>query len=131
MPNRRLIRNISISDLVHYRLPVPGILSILHRVSGALMFLSLPVLLWLFDLSLKSEGSFERLRALASNALVRILFLAAAWALLHHTCAGLRYLALDLDIGVDRPAARRSAWIVFAVSGLLTAGAALVVFGVL
>jgi len=131
MPNRRPIRNISISDLVHYRLPVPGMLSILHRASGALMFLSLPALLWLFDLSLRSEASYEHLKALASNSLVRILLVGAAWALLHHTCAGVRYLALDLDMGVDRPAARRSAWIVFAVSGLLTAFAALVVFGVL
>jgi succinate dehydrogenase / fumarate reductase, cytochrome b subunit len=131
MSARRVIRNISVGDLVQYRLPVPGILSILHRISGALMFLALPGLLWLFDISLRSEIGFGRLRELASHALVRIALAGLAWALLHHLCAGVRYLALDLDLGVERAASRRSAWIVFAVSLALSAWAALAVFGVL
>jgi succinate dehydrogenase / fumarate reductase, cytochrome b subunit len=131
MPTRRIIRNISVPDLMHYKLPVPGILSILHRVSGALMFLALPALLWLFDLSLRSEVGYYRLKEIAANPLARLLLVGAAWALLHHACAGVRYLALDLDLGVDRQGARRSAWIVFAVSGALTALAFLAVFKVL
>lgn len=131
MPTRRIIRNISVPDLMHYKLPVPGMLSILHRASGALMFLALPALLWLLDLSLRSETGYEHLRQFASNPVVRLVLVGAAWALLHHACAGVRYLALDMDLGVDRAAARRSAWAVFAVSGALTALVFLSVFRVI
>lgn len=131
MSKRRAIRNLSIADLMRYRLPVPGVLSILHRASGALMFLALPVALWLFDLSLRSESGYRQLRELASGWLARIAVVLLAWALLHHLVAGIRFLLLDLDLGVDRPAARRSAWIVLAVSLALTAWVALILFGVL
>jgi succinate dehydrogenase / fumarate reductase cytochrome b subunit len=131
MSERRAIRNLSIADLMRYRLPVPGVLSILHRASGALMFLALPVALWLFDLSLRSESSYRQLRELAGGWLARIAVVLLAWALLHHLVAGIRFLLLDLDLGVDRPAARRSAWIVLAVSLALSAWVALVLFGVL
>jgi succinate dehydrogenase / fumarate reductase cytochrome b subunit len=131
MSERRAIRNLSIADLMRYRLPVPGVLSILHRASGALMFLALPVALWLFDLSLRSESSYRQLRELAGGWLARIAVVLLAWALLHHLVAGIRFLLLDLDLGVDRPAARRSAWIVLAVSLALSAWVALFLFGVL
>jgi len=131
MSAKRVIRNISIGDLVRYKLPVPGVLSILHRISGAVMFLALPALLWLFDASLRSEVGFGQARAIAGHVLVKIVLTGLAWALLHHLCAGVRYLALDLDLGLDRMASRRSSWIVFAVSLALTAWAALAVFGVI
>jgi succinate dehydrogenase / fumarate reductase cytochrome b subunit len=131
MPQRRVIRNISITDLVRYRLPVPGVLSILHRVSGALMFVLLPVVLWLFDLSLRSEVSYGQLQQVADGWLAKAVLVVLAWALLHHLLAGVRHLALDLDLGVDRVTSRRSAWIVFAVSVPLAAWAALIIFGVL
>ena len=131
MTKRRVIRNISITDLMRYRLPPPGLLSILHRASGALMFVALPVALWLFDLSLRSEAGYRQLRALASGWLVRIAVVLLAWALLHHLLAGIRYLALDLDLGMDRAAAHRSARIVMAVSLALTAWVAAILFGVL
>jgi succinate dehydrogenase / fumarate reductase cytochrome b subunit len=131
MTARRVIRNILIFDLVRYKLPVPGVLSILHRVSGALMFVLLPFALWLFELSLRSEASYQRLREAASGWFVRIVLVALAWALLHHLLAGIRYLSLDLDLGVDRAPSRRSSWIVFAVSLPLALWAALIIFGVL
>lgn len=131
MSARRVIRNISITDLIRYRLPVPGVLSILHRVSGALMFLALPAVLWLFELSLRSELGWQQLRHAAGGWIVKLVMAALAWALLHHLLAGLRYLSLDLDLGVDRAPSRRSAWIVFAVSLPLAALAALAIFGVL
>jgi succinate dehydrogenase / fumarate reductase cytochrome b subunit len=131
MAARRIIRNISILDLVHYRLPVPGVLSILHRISGVLMFILLPLCLWLFELSLRSELSYRQLRAVADGWFVKIVLAALAWALAHHLLAGIRYLLLDLDLGVERAAARRSAWIVFALSVPLAAWFALVIFGVL
>jgi succinate dehydrogenase / fumarate reductase cytochrome b subunit len=130
MSARRVIRNISVPDLIRYKLPVPGMLSILHRVSGALMFLLLPAVLWLFELSLKRDA-FARLLELAGGWFARLVLVALAWALLHHLAAGIRYLLLDLDLGVDRAPARRSAWIVFAVSLSLTALCALFIFGAL
>ena len=131
MSARQVIRNISITDLMRYRLPVPGVLSILHRISGALMFLALPVILLLFDMSLRSEVGFQQLHELGSGWVVRAGLVLLVWALLHHLAAGIRYLIIDLDWGVDREPARRSAWIVFAVSLPLAAWAALIIFGVL
>jgi succinate dehydrogenase / fumarate reductase cytochrome b subunit len=125
------IRNIGILDLVHYRLPIPGIVSILHRVSGLLLFLLLPLLLWLFDLSLSSDRSFDRLVAFCQGTFARLVLLALGWALLHHLAAGVRFLLLDLHVGTDKPAARRSSWLVFAVSLPLAALFALFLFGVL
>jgi len=131
MSARQVIRNISIADLVRYRLPVPGVLSILHRISGALMFLLLPLTLWLFDLSLRSEIGYQQLRQAAEGWFVKVMLATLVWSLLHHLAAGVRYLLLDLDLGVDRAPARRSAWIVFAVSLPLAVWAALIIFGVL
>jgi succinate dehydrogenase / fumarate reductase, cytochrome b subunit len=131
MSARQVIRNISITDLVRYRLPVPGVLSILHRISGALMFLALPAILLLFDLSLRSELSYQQFRQLAGGWVVKTGLVLLAWALLHHLAAGIRYLLLDLDWGVEREAARRSAWVVFAVSLPVALWAALIIFGVL
>jgi succinate dehydrogenase / fumarate reductase cytochrome b subunit len=122
-------RNIRFTDLRHYKLPIPGIVSILHRVSGLLMFLFLPLVLWLFDLSLSSERSFERFTDFAHNWFARLLILALAWALLHHLCAGVRFLLLDLHMGLEAGAARRNSWAVLAVSIALALLFALFLFG--
>lgn len=131
MSARRVIRNISMADLARYRLPVPGVLSILHRVSGALMVLLLPWTLWLFDLSLRSALGYQQLRQMVDGWVVKAVLAVLAWALLHHVLAGIRTLLLDLDLGVDRPSARRSAWLVLAVSLPLALWAALALFGVI
>ncbi len=128
---RPQIRNLGIGDLIRYRLPVPGVVSILHRASGLLMFVLLPLVLWLFDLSLSSERSFERLAAFCQGGIARLVLLGLGWALLHHLCAGVRFLLLDLHVGGERAAARRSAWIVFCASVPLAAVLALFLFGVL
>jgi succinate dehydrogenase / fumarate reductase cytochrome b subunit len=125
------IRNIGFADLVHYRLPIPGLVSILHRISGLLLFLLLPLLLWLFDLSLSSDRSFDQLVAVCQGTLARLVLVALGWALLHHASAGVRFLLLDLHLGTDKPAARRSSVVVFAVSLPLALLFALFVFGVL
>jgi succinate dehydrogenase / fumarate reductase cytochrome b subunit len=131
MSARQVIRNISIGDLLQYRQPVPAVLSILHRISGALMVLLLPFTLWLFDLSLRSESSYQQLRQVAGGWFARLVLSLLAWALLHHLAAGVRFLLLDLDLGLDRVPARRSAWIVLAVSMALALWAALGIFGAL
>ncbi len=123
-------RNIHVSQIVAYRLPLAGIVSILHRISGALLFLALPLLLWLFELSIMSEISFEKLKALASAWPAKIVLLGLIWGFLHHLVAGLRYLVLDLHIGIDKAAAANSARLVLGVSLALTALCALKLFGV-
>lgn len=127
--NRPEFRNIHVTQIVRYRMPPPALVSILHRISGAALFLALPLLLWLFDLSLISETSYERLAAIASNWLVKLVLLALIWAFLHHLVAGIRYLVLDMLVGLEREQARKNALAVFAVSLPLTVLAALKLFG--
>jgi succinate dehydrogenase / fumarate reductase cytochrome b subunit len=107
-------------DLTKIRLPLPGYVSILHRVSGAGLFLMLGVLLWLFDQSLSSPESFASYKAIIGHPLMKLLLLGLLWAFLHHFCAGIRFLLLDLHQGIELPAARRSALIVLIVSLVLT-----------
>jgi succinate dehydrogenase / fumarate reductase cytochrome b subunit len=127
---RPQFRNIHVTQILTYRLPPAGIVSILHRVSGAALFLFLPLLLWLFDQSLISELSFARLREFTGHWLVKLVLLGLIWAFLHHLVAGIRYLVLDLHIGVDKAAARSSAITVFAISIPLAIVAGLRLFGV-
>lgn len=107
-------------DLMTIRLPLPGILSIIHRVSGAGLFLMLPVLLWLFESSLSSPETFAQFKAVVAHPLVRFVLLGLIWFYLHHFCAGIRYLLLDLHRGIDLESARLSSKLVFAVSIVLT-----------
>jgi len=115
-------------NLLQIRLPLPGVVSILHRVSGAALFLALPFLLMLFELSLESANAFARSREVFSHWVVKLFLIGMAWAYLHHLCAGLRHLALDLDTGTELAAARATSWAVFAVSGALTLAAAAVIW---
>lgn len=128
---RPQFRNIHVTQIVQYKLPASGWVSILHRVSGAALFLCLPLLLWLFDLSLMSELSFVRLQEFAGHWFVKLVLLGLIWAFLHHAIAGIRYLFLEIGIGLDKSAARKSAIAVLAVSIPLTLLAALSLFGVI
>lgn len=106
--------------LFEIRLPLPGWVSILHRISGALLFLSALWLLWLLDRSLASESGFEAVKRYAGLPLVKISLLVLIWAYCHHFCAGIRYLFLDLDKGVDKAAARATSVAVIVASLALT-----------
>ena len=128
--SRPEFRNIHVSQLFQYKLPPPGLVSIMHRISGAALFLLLPFILWLFELSLTSEISYARLLEVASNAMVKLVLVGLACAYLHHLIAGVRYLMLDLHIGLDKPVARTSALAVYWISLPLTLIAALRIFGV-
>jgi succinate dehydrogenase / fumarate reductase cytochrome b subunit len=103
-------------DLTKIRLPVPGLVSILHRVSGAVLFLFMPLLLWLWQESVASQQRFDQFTAVASHWAMKLVLIGLAWAYLHHLCAGVRHLALDLHIGTELPAARASSWAVLIVS---------------
>jgi len=107
--------------LARIRLPVPALVSILHRVSGAVLFLLLPFLLYLLHASLGSPDSYVRLRAVIEQPLVKLVLIGLLWAYLHHFCAGIRFLALDVHWGIELQPARRNAWAVLAVSLVLTA----------
>lgn len=101
-------------------LPVPGIVSILHRISGASLFLALPWLLFLLDGSLASPERYERVQHQLAHPLAQLVLLGLIWAYAHHWTAGIRHLLLDLHIGIDLQSARRSARIVLIVSVMLT-----------
>jgi succinate dehydrogenase / fumarate reductase cytochrome b subunit len=107
--------------LFEIRLPLPGWVSILHRASGALLFLAGVWLLFILDRSLASEAGFEFVKRYAGLPLVKLALLVLVWAYCHHFCAGIRYLLLDLDKGVDRASARASGVIVIAAGLALTA----------
>jgi succinate dehydrogenase cytochrome b subunit len=108
-------------DLMTIRLPLPGWVSIGHRASGAGLFLMLPVLLWLFQSSLTSAETFATFKAFVAHPVAKLLLLGLVWAYLHHFCAGLRFLALDVHMGLDLETARLTSKIVFAVSLIATA----------
>ncbi len=128
---RKEFRNIGLADiLTRYRLPLAGRASILHRVSGALLFLALPVIILpLFAMSVASPAGFAAFAQVAGHPIVKLILLVLIWAYLHHFCAGIRYLALDLHKGVDKESAKRSAGIVFGVSLALTVVFGLKLFG--
>jgi succinate dehydrogenase / fumarate reductase cytochrome b subunit len=114
-------------DAVKYRLPIAGLVSILHRASGALMFVLLPFVIWLFDSSITSEVSFERF-AYAFEAgigfvpafVVKLVVLALIWSYLHHFIAGVRHLWMDATHSVSLEQGRSSALVTIAASLLLT-----------
>ena len=115
-------------NLMQIRLPLPALVSIMHRASGAALFLFLPFLLWLFQSSLESAESFARLKVVLSNWAVKIVVIGLLWGYLHHLCAGIRHLALDFDQGTELAAARATSKAVLAVSIGLTVVAGVILW---
>lgn len=128
--NRRRFGRMTFAQALSYRLPLAAKVSILHRGSGALIFILLPFLLYMLDLSLTSEISFDYLKGYASHWFVKLLILALSWAYLHHFCAGIRHLFADFHVGVSKEGGRKSATAVLAVSLPLTLLVALKLYGV-
>ena len=113
-------------NLLRIRQSVMAVLSIFHRISGVLMVLALPVLVYLLSLSLRDAQGFAQAADLLQHPVVRLLLVLLGWAFTHHLLAGIRFMLLDFDIGISRAAARASAWLVLSAS--LLALAALFVF---
>ena len=114
-------------DAMQYRLPVAGVVSILHRVSGAVMFFLLPFVIWLFDVSVTSEISYERFTSafgagigFVPGALVKLAVLGLIWAYLHHFIAGVRHLWMDMTHSVTKAHGHNSAIVTLALGVLLT-----------
>lgn len=128
---RPQFRNLSVPQILSYNLPLAGKTSILHRVSGALLFLCLPlVLIPLFALSVTSAESYASISQWTSNPLCKIVLLVLVWGYLHHFCAGIRYLTLDLHIGNDKVTAQKTGGAVIGISLALTVVFGLKLFGV-
>ena len=102
------------------KLPLPGFVSILHRVSGLFLFLSLPLMLWMLYASLRSIQTYTRLLDILHYPLSKLVMVVLLWAFLHHFFAGIRYLALDLHMGSSLAQARASSRWVLGISLLLT-----------
>lgn len=124
---RPVYRNIHVSQILRYRLPPAGIVSILHRVSGVLMFLLLPFVIWLFDVSLSSEVSYERFTStfvaglgIFPGGFMKLVALVLIWAFLHHFIAGVRHLWMDMTHSVSLAQGRISALVTLGSSLLLT-----------
>ena len=118
-------RNINFfSDLPTYRLPLAGIVSILHRISGLLMALLLPFIIWMFDKSVTSEISFESFTAVFAGQFgwfAKLVCLALIWAYLHHFCAGVRHLIMDVNHhAVNKQTGKSTAAAVLVISVVLT-----------
>jgi succinate dehydrogenase / fumarate reductase, cytochrome b subunit len=108
-------------NLVRIRLPLPGIVSILHRISGAALFLfAIPVVLFAMQASVESEDGFASLISMLANPLCKLILIGLLWAYLHHFFAGIRYLLIDLHIGDDLAPARQSSVAVLGASLILT-----------
>ena len=137
LKQRPEFRNINaVSDLPNYRLPIAGIVSILHRVSGLLMFVLLPFIIWMFDTSVTSEVSFDAFRSvfIAGVGFVpgwffKLVALAIIWAYLHHWLAGIRHIRMDVKHTVTKEQGKSSAQIVLAISLTLTVLLAAKLFG--
>ncbi|RKV65341.1 MAG: succinate dehydrogenase, cytochrome b556 subunit [Neisseria sp.] len=107
-------------EIPNIRLPIPGIVSILHRISGVGLFIMLPVLLYLLSGTLSRESAFETYRAIVSNPLVKLILIGVLWAYLHHLLAGVRFLFLDAHKGLELNTARNTAKLAFTAALVLT-----------
>jgi len=114
-------------DAVKYKLPAAGVVSILHRVSGLLMFVLLPFVIWLFDVSVTSDISYERFTAAFGAGIgvvpgwfFKLVALGLIWAYLHHFIAGVRHLWMDATHSVTKAQGRNSAYVTLGGSIVLT-----------
>ncbi|MEO6625119.1 MAG: succinate:quinone oxidoreductase subunit C [Burkholderiaceae bacterium] len=144
LSKRPEFRNIhAFKDLPGYRLPLAGIVSILHRISGALLFALLPFIIWMFDVSISSEISFARFVDLFDRGLAlsrdgsgrvpgwffKLVALSLIWAYLHHLFAGLRHLWMDVRLDVSKEFGKTSAAVTLVMSVALTLALGAKLFG--
>lgn len=130
-------RNINaFKDLPTYRLPVAGLVSILHRISGVIMFVLMPFIIWMFDKSISSEISYAKFRAAFNVGMLglpgfvwKLAVLALVWAFLHHLIAGLRHLWMDARHAVSKEFGKSSAVVTLVLSLSLTLVLGAKVFG--
>jgi len=134
--DRPVFRNIHVTQIVGYRLPPSALVSILHRISGALLFLLLPFVIWMFDTSVTTQVSYDRFASafgvgvgVLPGWFIKLVCLGLIWAYLHHFVAGVRHLWMDMTHSVSKEQGRSSAVITLGLSLLLTAALGLKLFG--
>lgn len=106
-------------NLIKIRLPVMGIISLAHRASGVILFLFIPFAVYLLDLSVESQQSFIQVQQILNQPVMLIVQILLFWSLAHHFFAGIRFLLIDAEIGVEKSSARVGAWLVL-VAEVLT-----------
>jgi succinate dehydrogenase / fumarate reductase cytochrome b subunit len=123
MDNKKPLSRPVYINLLKIRQPVTALASIGHRISGVLLFLSIPLMIWMLDQSLRGPEEYQQIIALYEQPLMKLVVLLLAWAGAHHFFAGIRFLLIDVDWGVDLATARRTALIVniCGVAGVLIA----------
>ena len=99
-------------NLLKIRLPLTGIISFAHRITGVILFLSLPFVVYMLDLSIESEQSFQAAQLMLKQPLIILVQILLLWSIAHHFFAGIRFLLIDAEIGVEKSQARLGAWIV-------------------
>ena len=99
-------------NLLKIRLPLTGMISFAHRISGVILFLALPFAVYLLDLSVESESSFQKVQQILQQPFLVFVQILLLWSLTHHFFAGIRFLLIDAEIGVEKSSARSGAWIV-------------------
>jgi succinate dehydrogenase / fumarate reductase, cytochrome b subunit len=119
---RPVYRNIGMGDLANYRLPIIGVASIVHRITGVALFVGLILLLPMLHMSLKSEGGFEAFRTIVwGNWIAKIALLGLLFAIIYHLIAGVRHMIQDGNKWLDLASARNTATAVFVISVIVTA----------
>jgi len=113
-------------NLLQIRLPITAIMSIAHRLTGVLLFLVLPYLIYIIERSLQSKADFVLIQECLESTSVKIILIVLLWSLLHHLLAGIRYLLLDIDVGIERQQARSTAWLVI----ILALGLSIAIVGI-
>ncbi len=128
--------NMRLIEALQYRLPLAGLVSILHRASGMLMFFLLPFIVWMFDASVSSETSYDSFTSafvagigVVPGVVVKLVALALIWAYLHHAVAGVRHLWMDATHSVTKQQGRSTAVATFAISIVLTVALGAKLFG--
>jgi len=106
-------------NLFQFRFPIAAVMSVGHRASGVLMVFALPFLVYMLDISLQDQPGFAAAQTTLQNGLVKLLLFLMLWALLHHLLAGIRFLLIDFDIGVDKESGRKSALAVMIAAPIL------------
>jgi len=106
-------------NLVKIHLPVTGFVSIFHRISGLLLFLSIPFSVYLLDLSLQGNAGFVQAVNILTHPFIQLLSLILLWSIVHHLVAGIRFLLTDFDIGLEKNASIRYAWAVFIIEAII------------
>ena len=106
-------------DLRTIKLPVTAYTSILHRISGVILFVAIAILLWMLDTSLSSESGFEQVKGCLQNPLAKLVIWGILSALLYHLIAGVRHLVMDAGVGEGLESGKRGSQVVIVVSAIV------------